>query len=101
MLVHQYLLYLLTGMNSDHQEDLEEDVGWETKNYTFFVSHEEAMEILLSGIITRWIGRNEHDTCIIHTTAVKAKRIFQVIALPKGLLWEDPVLGTCMWTLLL
>ena len=99
MLVYQYIQYLLTGMNSEHQEDLEEDFNWETKKYTFFISHEEATEILLSGIITRWIGGNEDDTCIIHTTAVKAKRIFQVITLPKGLLWEDPVLGTCMWML--
>ena len=87
-------------MKTEHQEDLE-DFEWESKKYTFFLSNEDATDILLLGIISRLVGVPEHHECIVHTTAVNAKRIFQVLDLPMALIFEEPVLGTCMWTLLL
>ena len=69
------------------------------KKHPFFLSNQDAMDILLSGIICCLTGVTEHPECIVHTTAVKAKRIFQVIDLPRAKIWEEPVIRTCVWML--
>ena len=48
---------------------------------------------------SRWYGANKDPHCLIHVPGVKAKRIFQVMDLPEAIIWEEKLLGTCVWTL--
>ena len=47
----------------------------------------------------RWFGANKKPPCLIHVTGVRAKRIFQLIELPKAIIWEERLFGTCVWAL--